>query len=164
MEFKLYDSAKNFHEENIEILEKDEAINNIIIFNTNEAIKLENIDNWILARVEENKQVELIIVYRPPHNISFYSPTNNKQEELYEFVAKELYKIDKHILGVMSEKEISYLFAKYYCKMSNQEIILEKGLYILLLEKLNNIELVNANFRKATKEETSTIARICTRV
>ena len=80
----------------------------------------------------------------------FYTPTGNRTEELFEFAAKEVYKLDKEILGVNGDKELARKFAKYYCKEANIKYELQTKMRILLLEKIIKAKMnEEVTFRKA---------------
>ena len=150
MELVKYDNIENFVNENMNLILEKEWLNCLMVGNCLDGMK-EKPNDWLLAKVTENSKTELIILYRKPWKLLLYSPTNNKSDELFEFTAKEIYKIDANLLGVNSEKEIANKFAEYYCEISNLNFKTHKPLRILLLtdiEKANlNEELI---FRKAS--------------
>ena len=117
MELKKYDSVEQFVDENINQLLEKEWLNCLMVGNCFDGLKMKAND-WLLAKVSENNKTELIILYRKPWKLLLYSPTNNKADKLFEFTAKEIYKIDPNLLGVSAEKEIANKFAKYYCEVS----------------------------------------------
>ena len=157
MEFKKYEDMKEFVEDNMELLLEKEWLNNLMIGNCNDGLKCDT-KNWILATITQNKKTELIMLSREPWHLLFYSPTNNKSEELFKFAAEEIYKIKKHLLGVNGEKECANKFAKHYCKIANLKCEIQTPLRILLLEKLNKAEINNPEiiFRRANIEDKPT--------
>lgn len=79
-----------------------------------------------------------------------YSPTNNKSEKLYRFAAEELYKVDPNLEGVNTEKEISQIFAREFCRVAKKEPKVRFEMRILVLEKLKEAALRDdVIFRKA---------------
>ena len=103
MEFKRYADINEFIEENMELILKKEWLNNLMVGNI-DAAKKNGIDNtWILARITKNNNTELIIFKRDPWKLLLYSPTENKDEELYKFAAEEVFKIESNIKGVNTE-------------------------------------------------------------
>ena len=89
-----------------------------------------------------------------------YSPTNNKSEELYRFAAEEIYKIDPTLEGVNTEKEISQIFAKEFCKVAGKTPKVRFEMRILVLDKIKETTLIDdVIFRKATMEDKETLLK-----
>ena len=99
------------------------------------------INDWLMATITDNYNIELIMLYRKPWKLILYSPTNNYSDEILEFAASEIYKYDKELLGVNSEKNVANKFAKYYCNLSNMKYSVHTGLRILLLENIKEGKL-----------------------
>lgn len=157
MKLEIYTDRHKFYYENIEWLQKEEALNNLIIANMVEALNLEDTKDWTYGRVTKKKQVELIFLRRPPFLLLMYSPTKNQSDELYEFLAKKTYKIIPNLPGVNSEVNIAQKFARSFAKQAKKKIQIEKKLCILKLDELNPINLAQGVFRKAKKEDLETI-------
>lgn len=158
MEFKKYDDPKEFVEENEKFILEKEWLNNLMAGNYKEALKEDISEGWLLARVTDKGQTELIILLRKPWRMLMYSPTNNKSEELYRFAAEELYKIDPELEGVNTEKDISQIFANEFCKIAGKEPKVRFEMRILVLDKLKEAELRDdVIFRKATEEDKETL-------
>ena len=111
MKFEKYDNVKKFMNDNMKLIEEKEWLNNLMVGNCEDGVK-NGTEGWVLARVTNDSKTELIILNRKPWHLLFYSPTNNRADELFEFAAKEVYKIDKDILGVNGDKELARKFAK----------------------------------------------------
>lgn len=153
MEFTKYEKLEDFMNENFQLILEKEWLNCLMIGNCLEGKKI-GTDGWILAKVTNNNKTELIILYRKPWKLIMYSPTDNTSNELYKFVAEEIYKIDNNLLGVNAEKEIANKFARYYCEVSNKQYKLKMPLKILLLEKILPKQNVNeVRFREATEND-----------
>ena len=134
MEFKKYDDPNEFIKENEKFILEKEWLNNLMAGNYKDAA-LEGLnENWLLARVTEGEQTELIMLLRKPWRLLMYSPTNNKSEELYRFAAEEIYKIDPTLEGVNTEKEISQIFAKEFCKVAGKTPKVRFEMRILVFE------------------------------
>ena len=154
MEFKKYDDPKEFAEENQKFILEKEWLNNLMAGNCKDAVKEGLNEGWLLGKVTDNGKTELIILLRKPWRLLMYSPTDNKSEELYKFVAREIYKIDPTLDGVNAEREISRYFAKEFCKIAQKEPKVRFEMRILLLEKLTKPNLRDdVIFRKATEED-----------
>ena len=158
MDFIKYNNIEDFVRENFELILEKEWLNCLMVGNCLEGKKI-GTEGWLLAKVQQNQTTELIILYRKPWKLIMYSPTNNLSDELYKFVAEEIYKVDGELLGVNAEKEIANKFAKFYCELSKQQYRLIKPLKILVLEKLLPKEKVkDALFREATNKDKEILA------
>ena len=154
MEFKKYDDPNEFIEENEKFILEKEWLNNLMAGNYKDAVTEGLNENWLLARVSDGGKPELIMLLRKPWRLLMYSPTNNKSEELYRFAAEKLYEIDPNLEGVNTEKEISQIFAKEFCKVAGKEPKVRFEMRILVLEKLNEAKLRDdVIFRKATEDD-----------
>ena len=154
MEFKRYDDPNEFIQENEKFILEKEWLNNLMAGNYKDAVKEGLNENWLLARITEGKQTELIMLLRKPWRLLMYSPTNNKSEALYKFAAEELYKIDPNLEGVNTEKEVSQIFAKEFCKVAGKEPKVRFEMRILVLEELTEPNLRDdVVLRKATIED-----------
>ena len=160
MEFKKYDDPNEFIKENENFILEKEWLNNLMAGNYKDAA-LEGLnENWLLARVTEGEQTELIMLLRKPWRLLMYSPTNNKSEELYRFAAEEIYKIDPTLEGVNTEKEISQIFAKEFCKVAGKTPKVRFEMRILVLDKIKETTLIDdVIFRKATMEDKETLLK-----
>lgn len=150
MEFKKYENPNEFIEENEKFILEKEWLNNLMSGNYKEALKEDISQGWLLARVTEGEQTELIILLRKPWRMLMYSPTNNKSEELYKFAAEKLYEIDPELEGINTEKEVSQIFANEFCKIAGKKQKVRFEMRILVLEKMLNGNLRDdVIFRKA---------------
>lgn len=154
MEFKKYEDQNEFIKENKKLILEKEWLNNLMVGNLDDAINDGIDENWLLARVTNNEKTELIILLRRPWKLLLYSPTDNKSDELYKFAAEEIYKVDKNIPGVNTEKEIGKKFSEEYCKIAKKEWKLRFEMRILLLEKLAKAKLRDdVTYRKAEQRD-----------
>lgn len=150
MEFKKYDDIRKFVNENNKLILQKEWLNNLMVGNINYGLE-NGTDGWLMARVENKGAIELIILLRRPWHLLLYSQTNNKSDELYKFAAEAIYEVDKEIPGVNAEKEIANKFAKYYCDASGKDYKLHTPMRILVINKLEKLELKDdVTFRNAT--------------
>ena len=160
MEFKKYDDPNEFIKENENFILEKEWLNNLMAGNYKDAAVEGLNENWLLARVTEGEQTELIMLLRKPWRLLMYSPTNNKSEELYRFAAEEIYKIDPTLEGVNAEKEISQIFAKEFCKVAGKTPKVRFEMRILVLDKIKETTLIDdVIFRKATMEDKETLLK-----
>lgn len=159
MNFNKYEDINLFWNDTKELLEKDEWYNCLMIGNCIEGLE-KGINDWFMATITDNYNIELIMLYRKPWKLIFYSPTNNYSDEILEFAASEIYKYDKELLGVNSEKSVANKFAKYYCNLSNMKYSVHAGLRILLLENLEDGKLLeDITYRKCTLNDKDTLIK-----
>ncbi len=150
MEFKNYDDPNEFIKDNEKFILEKEWLNNLMAGNYKDAVKEGLTEDWLLASVTDNGNTELIILLRKPWRMLMYSPTDNKSEELYRFAAENLYEIKPDLEGVNTEKEISQIFAKEFCKIAGKTPKVRFEMRILVLEKLTEPRLRDdVIFRKA---------------
>ena len=153
MEFVKYENIEDFMKDNFELILEKEWINCLMVGNCLEGQKT-GIEDWLLAKVTQNRKTELIMLYRKPWKLIMYSPTDNSSDELYKFVAKEIYKQDSNILGVLAETKMSNKFAEYYSEISQKQYKIVHPMKILVLEQMLpnqfNEEVI---FRKATEQD-----------
>ena len=150
MEFKKYDDPNEFIKDNEKFILEKEWLNNLMAGNYKDAAVEGITEDWLLARVTEGEQTELIILLRKPWRMLMYSPTNNKSESLYRFAAEKIYEIAPDLEGVNTEKDISMLFANEFCKIAGKTPKVRFEMRILVLEKLKEGTLRDdVTFRKA---------------
>lgn len=154
MEFKKYDDPNEFVKDNEKFILEKEWLNNLMAGNYKDALKEDISEGWLLARVTEGEQTELIMLLRKPWKLLMYSPTNNKSEELYRFAAEEIYKVEPSLDGVNTETEVSQMFAKEFSRIVGKEPKVRFKMRILVLENLKEATLRDdVVFRKATEED-----------
>lgn len=153
MEFIKYSNIKDFASDNLELILEKEWLNNLMVANCLEGLEKE-IEDLTLSAVTNNGKTELILLHRRPWHLLLYSPTNNTSDELFEFVAKEYFKIDNNVNGVNAEKELAKQFSKYYSTIAQRQCKLNFPMRILVLENLNEVKFNEKTiFRKAKRDE-----------
>lgn len=160
MKLKTYKTKEAFCKDNLKLLEKEEALNNIMIAVILDA-KEEEVENWLLARVENDSKIEMIIIINKPKNgLLMYSPTKNYSDEISEFIASEINKLDIDLLEINSRKQLCENVAKYYTKLNGKKIKSKKDKYILELTKLEEIP-INEKLELVKIENENCIEEIC---
>ena len=154
MKFNKYENIKEFWKDTENLLVQEEWYNCLIIGNCLEALEKGNIEMFLATVANDNNEIELIMLYRKPWKLIFYSPTNNYSDEILKFTAEEIYKCDPELLGVNTRDDVAERFAKYYCELTNMNYKIFKGLRILLLEEVEKGKLLDdVIYRKATLED-----------
>ena len=159
MQFIKYENIEEFMKDNFEPLLEKEWLNCLMVGNCLEGKQIGTQD-WLLAKVIQNKRTELIMLYRKPWKLLLYSPTDNKTDELYKYTAEQVYKQDRKLLGVNAETEMAHKFARFYCEIEKQQYKLENSLKILVLEKMQPKQNENnATFRKSTEHDKTVLTQ-----
>lgn len=164
MKFKIYQDLKEFLKDNEELILEKEWLNNLMVGNFKDGLESGTDENWLFATVVNNEKTELILFKRSPWKLLLYSPSDNKSDELYKFAAEELYKINKEIPGVNTEKEIGEKFSKYYCEIANREYKLCRNMRILVLENLIQGNLRDDVICRKAEEKDKEILKEFTRI
>lgn len=149
MKVNIYKDLKHFYDDHINILIKEEWINNLIIKNI--SYGLENTyDGWIFGNLLNNEKIDIIFLHRRPWKLLIYSLNNENLDNKLKFLSEEINKVDNNLNGVNTQKEIAQKFSKFYCELSNKKFEEKMKLRILVLTKVKSRELnKNLIFRKA---------------
>lgn len=154
MKFNKYENIQDFWKDTETLLEKEEWYNCLMIGNCLEALEKGSIEMFLATVTNEYNVIELIMLYRKPWKIIFYSPTNNYSDEILKFTAEEVYKYDKELLGVNFQNDVAERFANFYCELANMKYTTHTGLRILLLEQIEKGNLLeDVVYRKATLDD-----------
>lgn len=160
MELKMYKTKKEFCDENLLLLENEEALNNIMIGVILSAEE-NDVKDWVLARIENEGLVQMIIIINKPRNgLLMYSPTNNCSDEICKYIACKIKELEINLLEINSRKELCEKVAKYYMEITHKKIKSKKDKYILELTKLNeNLDLHNLEMIQV-KDDLDEISKI----
>ena len=89
MKFIKYDTKEEFLTENLEILLKEEAKNEIMIGITLEH-RNEKIQKWLLGRIEDNGEIKAIfLVDDDREGLLLYSTENNISEDVIDCLSRK---------------------------------------------------------------------------
>ena len=109
MKVNKYENIQDFWKDTETLLEKEEWYNCLMIGNCLEALEKGSIEMFLAAVTNEYNVIELIMLYRKPWKIIFYSPTNNYSDEILKFTAEEVCKYDKELQGNTNK-----IYTKFY--------------------------------------------------
>ena len=159
MKVNIYKEMKQFYDVHINILIKEEWINNLMIKNISYGLE-NNYDGWIFGNLLNNEKIDIIFLQRRPWKLLIYSLNNENLDNKLKFLAEEIYKVDNDLNGVNAETEISEKFSKFYCELSNKKFVEKMKLRILVLTKVKSGELnKNLNFRKAELKDKTVLKK-----
>lgn len=162
MEFIKYNSKKEFLRDNLQILLKEEAKNEVMI-----GITLEHSDKkvkkWFMGRIEDNKKVEAIfLVDNDKEGLLIYVPDGQIKTEVAEFLVSNIIKNDVNLEEVLTTRENAKKIAKIYAKKSQKKMLESEYKYIFkfnkfkekyLLDTGEKIEKIEAEIEMGTLKE-----------
>lgn len=152
MEFIKYGTKEDFLDNNLEILLKEEAKNEIMI-----GILLEHendsIQNWVIGRIENKGEVKAIFLVEDERKgLLIYSLEKYISEDVAECLVDNLLEQNIVLKEVLTSKENSKLISKKYAQKAGKEMFIEQNMYIMtfdeideecLLEESERIEKLN---------------------
>ena len=156
MEFITYTTKEEFLEENLEILLKEEAKNEIMI-----GIVLEHdndsIKNWTLGRVEYNGEVKAIFLIEDERKgLLIYSLEKAISKEVAEYLVDNIIKCNIKLTEVLTSKDDAMLIGDIYSKKTGREALLYANMYIMIFDKKEEKCLLEKN-EKIEKLEKETV-------
>jgi len=136
MNFKKYESKKQFLDENLEILIKREPENELMI-----GIVLQHDDNkvgkWLLGRIEEDGEVKIIfIVDDDKEGLVFYCPNKNITTEHIEFLVYSIINSNTVLEQIVGNKEFSKKIGEIYCMKTGKNIVKTSTTHTLVLQDI----------------------------
>lgn len=145
MNFKKYESKQEFLNENLEILLKEEAKNELML-----GITLEHDDDkvskWFLGRIENNNEVKIVfLVDDDKKGLVFYVSSKNIVDEELELLVNSIINYNVELRDVCGNIDYAYKIAKIYCEKSRKEIFNRSLTYTLKLEKIKQEHVLNEN-------------------
>ncbi len=156
MEFITYTVKEKFLEDNLEILLKEEAKNEIMI-----GIVLEHdndsIKNWTLGRIECNGEVKAIFLIEDERKgLLIYSLEKELSEEVAEYLVDNIINCNIELTEVLTSKEDAMLIGDIYSKKTGREAVLYANMYIMIFDKREEKCLLEEN-EKIEKLEKETV-------
>ena len=116
MKFRRYCGVDDFKTDVLDILLKEEDINNLPISILLDS-KMEKADDWLLVTItDEHEEIVLVAVCVKPFNILLYEPFGKQNEASVGFLSSELKRIGFVPPGVLAVTELSRRFADVYCE------------------------------------------------
>lgn len=142
MEFITYKTKEDFFKDNLDILLRDEAKNEIMI-----GILLEHenssIQNWTLGRIESNEEVKAIFVVEDERKgLLIHSVEEVISDEVAECLVDNLLILDVEMKEVLTSSDNSKLIGKKYAEKSGREMYIEQNMYIMTFEKMDEQNLL----------------------
>ena len=160
MDFIRYKTKEEFLENNLEILLKEEAKNEIMI-----GILLEHdnqsIQNWLIGRIEEDGIVKAIFLIEDERKgLLLYSVDEKISEKVADFLVDNLFNLKIDLKEVLTSKDNSILIGNKYSQKTGKEISLISNMYIMTFDKIDEQNLLTEN-EKIEKLEKETVNYEC---
>ena len=145
MEFIRYKTKEEFFKDNLDILLKEEAKNEIMI-----GILLEHendcIQNWLIGRIEEEGIVKAIFLVEDERKgLLMYSIEEHISEAVADFLVENLLSLNIDLKEVLTSKDNSVLIGKKYAQKASKEISLMSNMYIMTFDKIDELDLLTEN-------------------
>ncbi|MCL1843306.1 MAG: GNAT family N-acetyltransferase [Defluviitaleaceae bacterium] len=136
LQLKIYTDVVAFYNDTYDLLMCHEAQNLIPLGNIIIGKKGEDKSgwrdpaNWFMATVSDNKDIQLVAIMTPPHNITLYAKDNRINEAAVSCLIEH---IGVPVPGVMARKDMATYFAQEYCsaKKVTCETAMEQRIYEL---------------------------------
>ena len=156
MEFIKYKTKEEFFKDNLEILLKEEAKNEIMI-----GILLEHdnecIQNWIIGRIEEEGNVKVIFLVEDERKgLLIYSIDENISEKVADFLVDSLLNLDVDLKEILTSKDNSNLIGRLYSQKAGKEMYIEQNMYIMTFDKIEE-QCLLTEYEKIEKLEKETV-------
>ena len=153
MRFIKYETKEEFLAENLEILLKEEAKNEIMIGITLEHSE-EKIKNWILGRIENEGDVKAVFLIEDDREgLLIYSLEENISEEVVNCLVDNIINLNVNLKEILTSKECAMKIAEIYSKKIGKEMYIDQYMYILLFDRIKEEHLLNEGERVEKIEE-----------
>ena len=154
MEFIKYETKEEFLDNNLEILLKEEAKNEIMIGILLEH-KNDSIQNWVIGRIENKGEVKAIFLVEDERKgLLIYSLEKYISEDVAECLVDNLLEFNIDLKEVLTSSDNSKLIGKKYAQKSGKEMFIEQNMYIMTFDEIDEKCLLAENERieKLNKE------------
>lgn len=143
MKFVKYETKEEFLADNLDILLKEEAKNEVIIGITLEH-KSEKVKNWLLGRIEDENEVKAIfLVDDDRKGLLIYSLEEFISEEVVNCLVDNIIKLNIKLKEVLASKNHTKKIAEIYCQKADRKIYKSEFMYIFKFDKFREEHILN---------------------
>jgi predicted GNAT family acetyltransferase len=146
MIFTVYNNAKDFTDDVLEILNRHEIQNNLLYKNIGD-------DKFMASVKDDDGNIILTAARTPSRPMTLYETDNVRNDDAAEFFAQSLVGYDIDVDCVITEKELAKSFCEKYSKLTNKTYHNNESLVLYVLEKVNTIKPISGSFRKASEAD-----------
>lgn len=151
MKVIAYASINKFIDDNLEILLKEESINQLLIFSTLSKKDLLTNDNLIAGKViDKNNEVSLIYFNNEPFNLLAYCPNETVNVDAIKSLAEYIFNKKIRISGINANKAICETFIRYYKRLTKANFNQHLAMDIMEISNLNDCTIPEGKFSQAT--------------
>lgn len=153
MKFIKYETKKEFLTENLEILLKEEAKNEIMIGITLEHCE-EKIKDWTMGRIEDEEEIKAIFLVEDDRKgLLIYCLEKDISEEVVNCLVDNIIDLNVNLREILTSKECAIKIAECYSKKTGKEMYIEQNMYILIFDRIKEEHLLNEGERIEKIEE-----------
>lgn len=159
MTVKQYFDINDYLKENLLFLEKEEAVNNLLIgipFSLKDKKELNPFP--VLLSVLDDEEIIFSCVQTPPRHLLIYG-LEKKGEQSIELLIDFILKSSINFSGLVGPKKIATLFAEKWCAKNNADWKVRFEQLIYQLDAINKIKYSDGVFRKAELEDLEIIKK-----
>jgi predicted GNAT family acetyltransferase len=162
MEYKPYNNVDQFRDKVKAFLEQEEVVNNLplgILQNlANDNSLNTNNSEPLLALVEDEGGIILVLLMTPPYNVYVYG-TGPKLEDAIKLAVSEISSINIDLPGVIGPRDVADLFAKFWSSEKDVNPTVKMNQRIYQLEKVGIEPRSPGKLRQANQNDVSLIAK-----
>ena len=143
MKFIKYETKEEFLADNLNILLKDEAKNEIMIGITLEHDS-EKVNKWLLGRIEDEDGVKIIfLVDDDREGLLVYSLEEIISDEVINCLVDNIIDLKIDLKEVLTSKANTKKIAEIYCEKANKKIYKSEFMYIFKFDKFREEHILN---------------------
>lgn len=143
MKFIKYETKEEFLADNLEILLREEAKNEIMIGITLEH-ESEKVNKWLLGRIEEEDSIKAIfLVDDDRQGLLIYSLDEIIEDEVVNCLVDNIIKLNINLKEVLSSKMHTQKIANAYSQKANRKIYKNDFMYIFQFDKFREQHILN---------------------
>ena len=154
MRIKTYPFVNDFLIENEHLLLREEAINQLILFNAH-IKKKEPIGEGLICGTVNDERDEVVLIFfnALPYNLLIYPVNKHIDVSGINRLVEYLIENKTNIKGINANKAICDIFINYYKELTGAEFSMHLAMDIMELRELNPIDLAPGYFRATTNED-----------
>ncbi|HHU70562.1 MAG TPA: hypothetical protein GXZ21_00830 [Clostridiales bacterium] len=155
---KEYNNAQAFLDDNEEVLLRNEAVSQLILYNAYQNLTELTNKNLIFGTVQEEEKVYLYFCNVTPYKLVIFTEMDAHYEEAVITLAEHLGHNHIIISGMNARYDICQIFIEEYSKHISCTFVEKSGVDIMEVRNVNDIGVVEGSQRYAVDDEAMLIA------